>query len=63
MIVIKVLIGGIIVSVISVCVQMIVRKINFLDTLINFARKLGEKETVSIVIDLNGHVESNAEGY
>lgn len=42
---------------------MIVRKINFLDTLINFARKLGEKETVSIVIDLNGHVESNAEGY
>lgn len=42
---------------------MIVRKINFLDTLINFARKLGEKETVSIVIDFNGHVGSNAEDY
>lgn len=42
---------------------MIVRKINFLDTLINFARRLGEKETVSIVIDFNGHVGSNAEDY
>ena len=61
-----VMIGGIIISVISVYVPQCGlddRKINFLDTLINFARKLGEKETVSIVIDLNGHVESIAEGY
>ena len=42
-------------------VQMIARMIDFHDKFINFAKKLGEKDTVVIVGDSHGHAGSNTE--
>ena len=66
MIVIKVLVQGIITSVISVyasqCGLDDSQKDGFYDSLINVVRKLG-KEIVVIAVDFTGHIESNPEDY
>ena len=63
MIDIKVLVQGIIISVISVYAQQHgldgSQKDDFYDSLTNVARKLGEKETVVIVGDFNSQIGSN----
>lgn len=67
MICMKVLIQGIISSVFSFYAPQTGlddrQKDEFCDSLINVARKLGEKEIVVIVEDVNGHIVSNPEDY
>ena len=66
MIVIKVLVQGIIISEISVYVPWYAlddsQKDDFYDILINFVRKLGEKE-VLVIGDFNGQIGSNPENF
>ena len=63
MIVIKVLVQGIVISIISVyatqCGLDDIQKGDFYDCLVNAIRKLGEKEFLVIARYLNGHVGSN----
>ena len=41
-------------------VQMIARMIDFLDKFINFAKRLGEKDTVVRLGESNGHAGGNS---
>ena len=67
MIVIKLLVQGIIISIVSVYAPKYglddSQKDNFYDGPINFVRKLGKKEVVVIAGDLNDHVASKAEDF
>ena len=66
MVVVKVLVQGIIIPVISVyalhCGLDHSKKDNLIDSLIDFVRKFGERETVVIAEDVNVHFWSNAKG-
>ena len=67
MIVIKLLVQGIIISIVSVYAPKYglddSQKDNFYDGPINFVRKLGKKEVVVIAGDLNDHVASKAKDF